>query len=240
MSGEDGIQATGSLRPLLAPILHSLILCFLVLIPARLANSICLVFRIKLPLTLSQALVFAILLQWLIFGFMWMGITTRGHKLRDLVGKSWQNLRNIKTDAKSAVLLAGLLITVALLAGLLGPFKSSQGDTGPKTINESLLALFAAVTAGFTEEFIFRGYFQRQTTIIFRSEEWGLLSQAILFALAHGSEQTLVGILDKFIAGCLFGWFAMRRKSLLPGLIAHCGVNSLATLLLFWLPKISI
>jgi uncharacterized protein len=124
--------------------------------------------------------------------------------------------------------------------GLLGPFNSPQGDTEPKTISEFLLTLFSVLTAGFTEEFIFRGYFQRQATILLRSEEWGLLSQAILFALAHGFKQTLPGILDKFVAGCLFGWFAMRRKSLLPGLIAHCGVNSLATLLLFWLPTISI
>jgi len=130
-----------------------------------------------------------------------------------------------------------LWLSVALLVGLLGPFKAYQVDPWPRTIGEFLLTLFSVMTAGFTEEFIFRGYFQQQLAILLRSEQWGLISQAILFALAHGFGQTLPGILGKFIAGCLFGWFATRRKNLLPGLIAHCGVNSLAIFLLLWFPQ---
>jgi hypothetical protein len=89
MSGEDGIQVKGAVRPLLAPVFHSLILCILVLIPASLANSISSVLHIILPLTLSRALIFATLIQWLIFTFMWIvGIAIRGHNLGDLLGRS--------------------------------------------------------------------------------------------------------------------------------------------------------
>lgn len=239
MPREGLTEVKGPVQRLVAPIFHSLLLSILVVIPASLANWICIVFHIKLPLALPRALIFAMLIQSLIFMFMWTGIAIRGHNLQDLLGRNWQNLSEIKTDIMLAPLLAGLQISIALLVGLLGPFKSFQGDTGPKTVSEFFLALFAAVTAGFTEEFIFRGYFQRQITALLRSEEWGLISQATLFAIAHGFNQTLPGILDKFLAGCLLGWFAMRRNSLLPGLVAHCGVNSVATLLLFLLPQTS-
>lgn len=96
MSSEDGIQATGSLRPLLAPILHSLILCILVLSPTSLAKWSILAFHLKLPLSLARSLILTILMQWLIFAFMWTGITIRGHNLRDLLGRGLQNLPDIK------------------------------------------------------------------------------------------------------------------------------------------------
>jgi hypothetical protein len=55
--------------------------------------------------------------------------------------------------------------------------------------------LFVALSAGLTEELIFRGYMLHQFALLARSEKTGLLVQAVLFALAHGSGQTFAGIL---------------------------------------------
>lgn len=128
-----------------------------------------------------------------------------------------------------APLLASLQISIALLVGLLGPFNSFQGDTEPKTINELLLTLFLRASAGFAEEFIFRGYFQRQMTTLFRSEKWGASLRRSFLLLHTRSIRLCLGSSRNF-------WLAASSGGSQCG-ARVCFRDSLPTVeSIYWLP----
>jgi membrane protease YdiL (CAAX protease family) len=85
----------------------------------------------------------------------------------------------------------------------------------PHTMVEALAWIVVACTAGFVEEIVFRGYLQRQT---------GVVLQAIAFGIAHGYQgvRSVIGIT---IIGLAFGIVANRRRSLVPGMLAHAGLD---------------
>ena len=77
-----------------------------------------------------------------------------------------------------------------------------------------------SISAGFCEEVVFRGYFQHQFTAFTRSKWIALLLQSTLFGVSHGY-QGWAACLRITVYGALFGLFALWRKSLRPGMIAH-------------------
>jgi membrane protease YdiL (CAAX protease family) len=188
------------------------------------------------PLTLAQALSVALVIQWSLVGLTLFGTAVRGHRLRQLLGGTWKNFQGVKNDFRFASVVVFFLMLSVFLTSLLGRFETSTSGTSPRTPVELILSLFVAISAGITEELVFRGYLLRQFGILAQNEQIGLVGQAVLFSLAHGSGQTFAGMLDKFLAGYFLGWSAMRRNSLLPGIIAHCSLNVLA-LVLFLFPR---
>ena len=101
-----------------------------------------------------------------------------------------------------------------------------HGSLPPKLV-QILIVVSLAVSAGFCEEVICRGYFLQQFLRWSDSKAVAVGLQASLFSLAHGSNQTPMGFVHKFLLGVLFGVVAVRRHSLIPGIIAHAGVNSM-------------
>jgi uncharacterized protein len=66
----------------------------------------------------------------------------------------------------------------------------------------------------------FRGYLQKQFRAITGSAGWAVLLQAVVFGVGHLYEG--VGPVARItLFGVLFGLFALWRKSLRPGMIAH-------------------
>lgn len=234
---ENGTQDTKPTQRFLAPTIHTFLLSVLVIALVPMTNWLRTLVDLRHPLTLSEALFVAMLLQWTLVGLTWVGTALGGHHPREFLGENWQNARDIKGDFRFACIVVLLLVLSTFFVGLLGPFDTSNIDTASKTPVQLILSLFVALSAGLTEELIFRGYLMRQFAVLTQNEKIGLLSQAALFALAHGSGQTLTGILDKFLVGYFLGWSAIRRKSLVPGIIAHCGLNILGTLLLYLFPR---
>lgn len=232
---EKGTPDTQPNQPLLASIPHTVVLCILVLAPVPIVNWLSMLADLRHPLTLSRALLVVLLLQWSLVSLTWFGIALRRHQLRELFGKTWRDLRDFKNDFIFACVLVLLLALSTFFVSLIGLF-DTYTHTSPNTPVQLMLSLFVALSAGLTEELIFRGYMLRQFALLARSEKTGLLVQAVLFALAHGSGQTFAGILHKFLTGYFFGWSATRRRSLGPGVIAHCGLNAFATILPFLLP----
>jgi uncharacterized protein len=89
------------------------------------------------------------------------------------------------------------------------------------------------VSGGFTEEVIFRGYFLKQLKYFFKSDSVSILLQALLFAIAHGLDESMPGIFNKFLTGLLFGYIAYKTNRLMPTIVAHCGLNAAAAILIF-------
>ena len=49
----------------------------------------------------------------------------------------------------------------------------------------------------------------------------GIVVQAILFSIAHGYHQTVAEIAYKFTFGLVMGWVVVKRKTVLPTVVAH-------------------
>jgi len=85
---------------------------------------------------------------------------------------------------------------------------------------EALLWVPLSISAGICEEFVFRGYLQRQLAALTRSPVAGLLLSALVFGVAHGY-QGVSSVVVITVYGVLFGVLAHLSRSLVPGILAH-------------------
>lgn len=207
---------------LIAPIWHTVVLLVILLglsaLSARFGSTAPMVTPSNHLITYAVT----IIMEWLIFGFIWFGVRRRGVHMRDLVGGGWPTWKSVARDLGIAVLF--LLASNAVLA-LIGRLLKTTPNPAlrhlvPHGPAEIAVWLLLALTAGICEEVIFRGYLQKQLGIVARSALAGLLLQAIVFGAAHGYQGWKL-MLTIFVYGCFFGWLANWRKSLRPGMTAH-------------------
>jgi membrane protease YdiL (CAAX protease family) len=90
----------------------------------------------------------------------------------------------------------------------------------PHGIAEAVLWVLLSISAGISEEIVFRGYLQRQLTAFTGCTSLALFLQVAVFGIAHGY-QGVRSCLAIAIYGSLFTLLALWRKSLRPGMIAH-------------------
>jgi hypothetical protein len=157
--------------------------------------------------------------EWLLVLYVRRGVHKRGVRLRDLVGGRWATPTAVIRDI---ALGAGLwAVWIGLMnAHILGGGRNAAQGLLPQGILESLAWLPLALSAGFCEELAFRGYLQKQFQAITGSAWMAVLIQAIVFGIGHLYEG--VGAVARItLFGVLFGLFALWRKSLRPGMIAH-------------------
>jgi len=97
---------------------------------------------------------------------------------------------------------------------------ASIGGFMPRRPTEIALWILLSLSAGFVEELVFRGYFQRQFEAWTGSRSLALLLQSLLFGVSHGY-QGLMACARIAVYGMIFGVVALWRKSLRPGMMAH-------------------
>ena len=160
-----------------------------------------------------------VVLEWLLVLYVRRGVHKRGVRLRDLVGGRWATPTAVIQDI---VLGAGLwAVWIGLMnAHILGGGRNAAQGLLPQGILESLAWLPLALSAGFCEELAFRGYLQKQFQAITGSAWMAVLIQAIVFGIGHLYEGVRA-VARITLFGVLFGLFALWRKSLRPGMIAH-------------------
>lgn len=185
----------------------------------------------------------AIAAEWLMVGYIVLGIRRRGTRLRDLIGGRWQSAADVLRDIGIALgfwlVSISVLGTVASLlrlggAGVLGDVKDKFGPLIPNNGRELLLFMFVSMTAGFCEEIIFRGYLQRQFAALTRSEGAAVALQAIIFGLGHGYQGTARMVLIA-VYGAMFGLLALWRKSLRPGMFSHAWQDALSGIAMYFI-----
>lgn len=129
--------------------------------------------------------------------------------------------------------LAGYLLWAGLVASVLQAVWPSQvimpeiTKSAPANgIGVPLAFLFLAVAAPIAEESIFRGYvLARLGTVLLPVQ--AIVAAAVLFGLAHFNG----GVLHPFVTlylGLVTGWLRFTYGSLVPGMLLHGMVNSLA------------
>ena len=143
---------------------------------------------------------------------------------RQMVSAIWTRWQPVLWDVGIA---CATLLTMAIIGNLgnalLGPLQQGSAAFRSMVAQNSVEAfafLAAAVTAGFVEEFIFRGYIQRQCQAVFGNTLLASALQVIIFTVGH-VYQGSIRLVPVLLIGALLTAVALWRRSLVPGMIAH-------------------
>jgi uncharacterized protein len=93
------------------------------------------------------------------------------------------------------------------------------------------LMYFGAITAGITEEFIFRGYILSRLSVFFKNKHVAVIISALLFAFIHLSYKTYRELLFAFLLGLVFGYHYQKYRNIKVVVAVHFLVDIIAFLL---------
>src|SRR5580700_5906354 len=133
---------------------------------------------------------FMILLELLLLSYVWfLGVRPAGGSFRGLIGGKWDTFGDVMRDIGVAFMF--WLVVIVMLVGLqLSMGKSPQTAKAafmlaPGSLPEIIVWVILSATAGFCEEFVFRGYLQKQFRAISGSDPAAVMIQAVCFGIAH-------------------------------------------------------
>jgi uncharacterized protein len=177
--------------------------------------------------------IFVIVFEWVVAAFIAWGVRRRGIRISELVGGSWASAKDFLRDLGIAI--AFLLVCGSGIVNGLGYLLKAAPNAAirnmlPRSSMEVTLWLLMALTAGFCEELIFRGYLQRQFAALTKSVWSAIVLQGIAFGAGHGYQGWRL-MLVIAVYGCLFGILAQWCRSLRPGMMAHFMQDGLGGLL---------
>ena len=166
-----------------------------------------------------------IVFEILLVGYVWLlGLRPKHRRITELSGGKWAKPMDILRDIGVAFVfwfvVVGFLLAMRTVLG-----DNPEGTRAvkmllPRTATEMVTYVALCVTAGFCEEFLFRGYLQRQFFAWSGRWEIAVALQAVAFGVGH-LYQGWKGALTITVYGALFGVLAVVRKSLRPGMIQH-------------------
>ena len=151
----------------------------------------------------------------------------RGHNaLPELLGERWRTVGRSLVDLGLAFGCFLLIMGVESLSARLIATGQNAAMMRllPSTGAERLTWIVVAVSVGFCEEVVYRGYLQTQLAAFTGSRAAGVVLQAALFGVVH-LEQGPVVALRIALYGLLFGALAHYRRNLRPGIACHVLVD---------------
>ena len=128
----------------------------------------------------------------------------------------------------------GMFVAWGLCSGVLGLFLRPD-----KAQIQSLLVFFPrgpvemtlwaamSLSAGFCEEFVYRGYLQTRIQNVSGSIGVAVVVQALAYGAAHAALPWKIMVTVTFL-GIFFGSVAAWRKTLVPGMLMHAAFDLLA------------
>lgn len=174
-----------------------------------------------------------ILWDWMLVGYIALGLHFHGGSLRALMGGKWNSAISFFKDIGIAALFWIAAIPIlSIIRLIVRPAKdlNSINFLLPEGATEIFLWVLVAITAGICEEILFRGYLQKQFTAWMGNAPLAIALSAIIFGSAHiyqGARQVVV----LGVYGALFGILAWKIKSIRPGIMAHAWQDTFAGLL---------
>jgi uncharacterized protein len=123
-----------------------------------------------------------------------------------------------------ALCVAPLLLLSLITGGVLRAFGASAQDSGQTVVVLTLplwIQLLVAVTAGFTEEILFRGYAVERVTLLSGSRWFGAFVPCLLFGTMHAP---FWGLAHAIVAGATGFWLTLIylwRRNLWVNITAH-------------------
>jgi membrane protease YdiL (CAAX protease family) len=133
------------------------------------------------------------------------------------------------------ILLVIIFIAAAIIKGILLRF--IHEEISRKLLeyaelfkNNIPLLIFTALTAGVTEELIFRGYMQPRLEKAFNSPVIAIIITAFLFGVLHSPYGTLFQFLNPLFIGALFSVFYWKYRNIKILMLCHFLVDVLSLL----------
>lgn len=171
----------------------------------------------------------AILMDWALFYYCWVGVHRNGGNLKTLSGELRGSWKGLAADVGIAlpfwILWEGTAWAVhRLLAS--GHLFSGAGSVKtvdsllPQSLAEILLWIGTAITAGICEELSFRGYAQRQFHALTGNATMAVIGQGVVFGLFH-AYQGWRSVTVICVLGVLFGVLAEWRRNLRTNILVH-------------------
>ncbi|MGB6603033.1 MAG: CPBP family intramembrane glutamic endopeptidase [Steroidobacteraceae bacterium] len=181
--------------------------------------------RQRAALTLSMS----VLLLWAMFLIVYLILRLRGQTLESIGWRGAAPWRGWLAAIVLLILYAGLTLA--------GPLRNAP-YLSDWSLFRVITALAAGLSAGICEETIFRGFLMTQSRDAGLPVVGQILLSGLLFGLAHAgwggltghvSMAALVGSVGTtFVLGVLFAVvYVMSRRSLLPVVVAHAGIDLL-------------
>lgn len=163
-----------------------------------------------------------IILLWSLFGVIYYSVYREKTFLR---GIGFTKLHMIDFARGLALLL--VLFTVAPIAalGMSQIGYEVPGEIGlflPEKLFGKILFAIMALTAGFCEEAVFRGYLLTRIRLLFKLRSWVIpvIVSSLLFGIPH-LYQGFAGMVIITILGLLFALTYIRYKTIWPCVFAH-------------------
>ena len=173
----------------------------------------------------AERYLFGICAEWGLLLLVWWGLHVKRTSFTGMLGfrRGWRALaEDIGAAAAFWIAAAIILMAIGLLLRALhlsAPQKTMMA-IAPRTPAELLLWIGLSLSAGFCEEFVFRGYFLRQFASLGGGLWLGVACSSLLFGVSHGYEGA-AGMIAITAYGALFCVLVFARNSLRPGMIAH-------------------
>ena len=98
-------------------------------------------------------------------------------------------------------------------------------DLGGGLKSVILSIIYSIIIAPVTEELLMRGFVQKNLSRV--SQRFGIFMTAFLFGVWH---ENVAQFILAFIVGIFFGYIDAKHDSLVPSIICHMAVNTLAEL----------
>jgi uncharacterized protein len=174
---------------------------------------------------------------WVCYAIAFVGIRQQGTTTwQELIGARWDRWQAVVRDLGIAfatlvvMAVVGNLSNTALGAGTQG--SAVFRATVAQNAIEALAFLGAAFTAGFVEEFVFRGYIQKQCQTLCGSTLLASALQILIFTSGH-FYQGFIRLIPVLLIGTVLTIVAVWRRSLAPGMLAHGLGDGLVAFLYF-------
>jgi uncharacterized protein len=168
----------------------------------------------------------ALVLDWALFFYCYVGVRRSGGNLASLSGGRWRSAKDVFTDIAIAIPFVALWEGVAYGGHYLLDFLSATNNAAtvdsllPKSLLEITLWIFLCLTAGFCEEIAFRGYLQKQFHALTGSIAIAVILQGVVFGVTHGY-QGWKNVVVITALGILYGMLAAWRRNLRVNIISH-------------------
>jgi|SRR6185503_3831268 len=128
---------------------------------------------------------------------------------------------------------AGVVSNIPKLFGI--PDNREIMEQMVRVLNKSMpLMLFSAITAGVTEELIFRAYMVPRLELLFKNKYMPVIVSALLFSALHFRYLSVHELLFTFLFGIVFAIHYQWYRNISILIITHAVIDLVSFLLLGW------